>query len=286
MLHGVMNWRKTLSVAFGFASLLFTAANGLAISPDVVISQVYGGGGNSGATYKNDFIELFNRSNTPVSLTGWSVQYTSAAGTSTWLVTSLNGSIAPHGYFLIQLAAGSGGTVALPTPDAVGTTNMSGTAGKLALLRVTTALTGATPASPDIVDLVGYGPTASAFETAPTAATTNTTAAVRKLDGCTETDNNSTDFDIVAPNPRNSASPANPCVAADPTLSNAVATWVDATTLKIEATLSAAATVKLETTTDFLTWTPSASAAEVAGTVSRTVTIAGERQFFRLSTAP
>ncbi len=26
----------------------------------VVISQVYGGGGNSGATLKNDFIELFN----------------------------------------------------------------------------------------------------------------------------------------------------------------------------------------------------------------------------------
>ncbi len=248
-----MNWRKTLSVAFGFASLLFTAANGLAISPDVVISQVYGGGGNSGATYKNDFIELFNRSNTPVSLTGWSVQYTSAAGTSTWLVTSLNGSIAPHGYFLIQLAAGSGGTVALPTPDAVGTTNMSGTAGKLALLRVTTALTGATPASPDIVDLVGYGPTASAFETAPTAATTNTTAAVRKLDGCTETDNNNTDFAISAPTPRNSASPANPCA---PVLLDAVATWLDATTLKIDATLSAAGTVKLETSTDLASWTP------------------------------
>ncbi len=31
-----------------------------AVSTDVVISQVYGGGGNSGATYKNDFIELFN----------------------------------------------------------------------------------------------------------------------------------------------------------------------------------------------------------------------------------
>jgi hypothetical protein len=30
----------------------------------VVISQVYGGGGNTGATYTHDFIELFN-SGTP-----------------------------------------------------------------------------------------------------------------------------------------------------------------------------------------------------------------------------
>lgn len=44
-----------------------------AVSPDIVISQVYGGGGNSGATYTNDFIELFNRGISPVSLAGWSV---------------------------------------------------------------------------------------------------------------------------------------------------------------------------------------------------------------------
>ena len=28
---------------------------------DIVISQIYGGGGNSGATYHNDYVELFNR---------------------------------------------------------------------------------------------------------------------------------------------------------------------------------------------------------------------------------
>jgi hypothetical protein len=46
-----------------------------AVSTDVVISQVYGGGGNSGATYQNDFVELYNRSSSPVSLTGWSINY-------------------------------------------------------------------------------------------------------------------------------------------------------------------------------------------------------------------
>ena len=56
---------------------------GSAVSPDVVISQVYGGGGNSGATITNDFIELYNRGTEPVPLDGWSVQYASSAGT-TW----------------------------------------------------------------------------------------------------------------------------------------------------------------------------------------------------------
>jgi len=32
----------------------------------MVISQVYGGGGNSGATYKNDFVELFNNGTSAV----------------------------------------------------------------------------------------------------------------------------------------------------------------------------------------------------------------------------
>src|SRR5437660_8465415 len=45
-----------------------------AISTGIVISQVYGGGGNSGATLKNDFIELYNRGTTAVNASGWSVQ--------------------------------------------------------------------------------------------------------------------------------------------------------------------------------------------------------------------
>ena len=88
-----------------------------AVSPDIVISQVYGGGGNSGATYTNDFIELFNRSASPVSLAGWSVQYASSVGT-TWQVTALSGTVQPGQYYLVQEAQGSGGTTPLPPPDA------------------------------------------------------------------------------------------------------------------------------------------------------------------------
>lgn len=81
----------------------------------VVISQVYGGGGNSGATFRSDFVELHNIGSTTVSLDGWSVQYASAAGSS-WQVTPLAGSVPAGGYYLVKQADGSGGSVALPTP--------------------------------------------------------------------------------------------------------------------------------------------------------------------------
>ena len=54
---------KIFSITLILAMLVavLPAQQARAISPDIVISQVYGGGGNSGATLTNDFIELFNR---------------------------------------------------------------------------------------------------------------------------------------------------------------------------------------------------------------------------------
>lgn len=176
---------------------------------NVVISQVYGGGGNSGATLRNDFIELYNAGAASVDLAGWSVQYASATGTS-WQTTNLTGSIAPGKYFLVQEAAGANAAAAaLPAPDASGAIPMSATAGKVALVNVTTALAVGCPTGATIVDFVGFGTTANCSETSPTAATANATAALRKNNGATDTDNNSLDFTIGAPNPRNSASAGN-----------------------------------------------------------------------------
>ncbi|KAB7781248.1 lamin tail domain-containing protein [Xanthomonas sp. LMG 12459] len=175
----------------------------------VVISQVYGGGGNSGATYKSDFVELHNNGSEAVSLAGWSVQYASAAGSS-WQVTTLSGSIAPGGYYLVKQADGSGGSTALPTPDATGTIAMSGSAGKIALSKSSAALSGACPAGN--ADFVGYGSSASCAEgSAPTAAPSNTLAVLRGNGGCTDSDNNNADFATGAPTPRNSAAPVSLC---------------------------------------------------------------------------
>src|SRR5690242_18900877 len=112
-----------------------------AISTGVVISQVYGGGGNAGAQFTNDFIELFNRGGTSVDLSTWSVQYTSATGTGNFgsssnLITPLTGTLAPGHYLLIQEAAGATPAASLPTPDVTDGTaiNMSATGGKVALV--------------------------------------------------------------------------------------------------------------------------------------------------------
>jgi uncharacterized protein len=180
------------------------------VATDVVISQVYGGGGNQGATLTHDFVELFNRGATPVSLQGWSVQYTSAAGTGTWQVTPLSGSIAPNGYYLIQQARGSGGTTPLPAPDATGTIAMAAGAGKVALQVTTTPVMGQCPLG-GTADLVGYGAANCSEGMGPTAATANATAAIRKRGGCFDSDNNNVDFSIGNPVPRNSAVPARSC---------------------------------------------------------------------------
>ncbi len=206
MINRTGQWRSLCLIVLMAASASRPAS---AASPNVVISQVYGGGGNAGATYKNDFIELFNRGSSPVSLTGWSVQYASTAGT-TWQATTLSGSIAPGQYYLVQEAAGAGGTASLPAPDATGSIAMSATGAKVALVNSTAALSGACP-SASVIDLVGYDG-ATCFEGGAAApALTNTTAALRASGGCTDTDNNAADFAAGAPAPRNSASPLNVC---------------------------------------------------------------------------
>src|ERR1044071_115450 len=162
----------------------------------VVISQVYGGGGNTGATLKNDYIELVNHSGAPVNLSGWSVQ-AFVSTTGTWQMTPLtNFTLQPGQYYLVQESQGEGGTDGLPTPDAVGTIPVSSTSTKVALVSNTTTLTRVCPntTAAGIVDLVGYGST-NCFEGSGTAPTlTNTTAALRLGDGCFDTDDNAHDF--------------------------------------------------------------------------------------------
>ncbi len=195
-----------------------------ATSPDLVIYQVYGGGGNSGATYTNDFVVLFNRGSTSASLSGKSIQYGSAAGNigGTGLVLILPATtIASGQYYLIQLASGGAVGAPLPTPvDATGSINMSATNGKVALVNSTTGLgCGQTtsPANPCdstklalIIDLIGFG-SATMYEGSPAPVMSNTTADSRAGSGCTDTDNNSADFTAGTPAPLNSASSAHYC---------------------------------------------------------------------------
>ncbi|MDO7854295.1 choice-of-anchor D domain-containing protein [Hymenobacter convexus] len=183
----------------------------------IVISQAYGGGGNSGSVYKNDFIELFNRGNTPVNVTGWTVQYASTgAAFTTANSTTLSGTIQPGKYYLIQEAVGAGGTTNLPTPDATGTIAMGASGFRVALVNNSTVATASTGPnstfSANVVDFVGAA--ATAYEGATAApAPSNTTAVLRAGAGCNDNNNNGADFTATAPTPRNSSTAPNICTA-------------------------------------------------------------------------
>ena len=176
----------------------------------VVISQVYGGGGNTGSTFTNDYIELINHSSAPVNLNGWSVQ-AFVSTTSSWQVTPLtNFTLQPGQYYLVQESQGAGGTTSLPTPDATGTIPVSSTSTKVALVSNTTTITGVCPTA-GVVDLVGYGATDCYEGSGPAPVLSNTTAALRLNEGCFDTDDNANDFVSGAPSPRNSSAAKHDC---------------------------------------------------------------------------
>jgi hypothetical protein len=198
----------------------------------VVVSQIYAGGGNAGATYTNDFVELFNRGATAVTLTGWTIQYASAASTS-WQTTALAGSIGPGRHYLVELASTASVGSPLPVADATGTTNLASAGGKVALVRDTAALVcgataGSCAAAPFVEDLVGYGSATDYEGGGPAPALSSTTAALRDGGGCTDTNANDADFSAVAPAPRNAVSPSATCSAGStPNASASAAVDVD-----------------------------------------------------------
>jgi len=204
-------------------ALVIAVAGGVqgagAVAGSIVISQIYGGGGNAGGSHTHDFVELFNPGDTAVPLDGLSIQYASAAGTgalgaNAGQLTELTGSIQPHRYFLVREFSQAAIGAPLPAPDGTDATpiNMSGTAGKVALVTGTTSVGcngGSTPcdaaAQARIIDLVGYGG-ANFFEgSAPAPAPSNTTSAQRNSAGCDDTNDNAADFSAAATAPRNSS---------------------------------------------------------------------------------
>jgi uncharacterized protein len=182
------------------SGLLVTAWPAHPASSAVVISEVYGGG-NSLSVWTNHFVELYNRSDTAVDVSGWVVQYYSATATAPANTTTLAGTVASHHAYLVRMSAGTGGTTALPTPEATGTALMSGTNGHVDLLQ----------ADSTVVDRVGYG-TATTSEGTPVPALSNTSAATRNSP-CTDTDDNATDFRVTDPTPENSSVDKPACAA-------------------------------------------------------------------------
>jgi uncharacterized protein len=193
--------RRTFAVlATATAALVAAGPAPAAPSSGLVVSELYGGGGNSGATYTNDFVEIANRGSSAVDVGGYTVQYHSASATGAWQATQLSGTLAPGDGYLVAEAAGTGGTTPLPGPQATGTIAMAANGGTIALVDGTAALTCTDSAAcrTASVDLVGYG-TAAINETAPAAGASNTSSVQRK--DAPDSDDNSADFAAAAPTP-------------------------------------------------------------------------------------
>lgn len=189
-------------------------------SGSIVVGEVYAAGGNSGAAFANDYVELFNRGAGDVAVDGWTLQYASAASTS-WQQTALSGTIPAGGRYLVQLASGGANGAALPAADATGASNLAATGGKVAIVDDATALScgasaGSCAAASGLEDLVGYGSAADYEGTSAAPAGSAADAVVRAGGGCTDTDDNASDFATAAANPQNSSAAASPCEGSPP----------------------------------------------------------------------
>ena len=197
--------------------MAFIAQISTAQANHVVIYDIYGGGGNGGATYLNDYVVLFNPTNNNVDINGWSLQYGAAGTTTIFSRLNLpNATIDAGRYYLIQLAgAGSAIGTPLPTPDYISTSiNMSSLNGKIYLVNdnVTIDITTCSPSYPTVIDFVGYGSSVNCYKGTAAPGASSATSITRKNNGCTDTNNNGNDFNTPAtPAPKNSATAQNIC---------------------------------------------------------------------------
>ena len=171
----------------------------------LVIKEVYGAGGNANASYKADFVELYNPTDDPISINGWSLQYR-AAGYTTGnpSVLSLPNKVVPaHDNYLVSVSTVGSVGADLPTPDFASTAlSMGGASGQVILSNGTANITatGNLAGVGGVVDAVGYG-TATSFEGAATGTALTSVQSVNRSNTGTDTDNNTPDFTIAAPTP-------------------------------------------------------------------------------------
>lgn len=203
-------------------TILSIVALGISANAQVVINEVYGGGGASTSVYINDFVELINIGNTSVTLSDVSIQYASATGTFNSYNVLPTFTLAPGQKYLIEMVPSTANTVgaALPLADyqVTNNTNFSGTTynggfnmqasnAKVAIVQgapgAPVQATG--PASAGVLDFVGYG-TANLFEGTAAAPAPDATKSVQRKIPVADTNSNVNDFEAKAPTPENKAS--------------------------------------------------------------------------------
>ena len=103
----------------------------------IVIYDIYGAGGNKDATYKYDFVILYNNTNEAINLSNYYLYYASSSATSLSTSYQLSGNIYAHSYYLVRGKSNAdvGASIDLYNVN-IGNLDMSGSAGKVALAPV------------------------------------------------------------------------------------------------------------------------------------------------------
>ena len=199
--------RTSVSLALGLA----LASGGLLVTPTpatanpagtgLVINEVYGAGGNSGAVYKADFVEILNPTAQPVDLLGHYVTYRASTGTTGQSV-ALRGSVPAGGTYLVRMSDVGATGADLPTPDQVASPTIAMAAGGGQVLLTSNGqpvtAVGDFAGKAGVVDMAGLS-SASSYEKASGPTATATQSAQRTAGA--DTNDNSADFTLGAPTP-------------------------------------------------------------------------------------
>jgi predicted extracellular nuclease len=195
-----------LVATFVSGGALLAPASANPAGTGLVISEVYGAGGNNGAVLNADFVELYNPTDAAISVTGDYIHYRSAAGGSGGAPQALTGSVPAHGHYLIQMGSSGSNGSALPDPDAgpFGF-SMAQAGGQVFLLSQSSPITtsGDMKGVAGVIDMVGAD-TATSFESFPTDDAASTTKSLDRSAAGADTDDNQADFNLQDPSPENS----------------------------------------------------------------------------------
>lgn len=198
-------------------SILAVAAMATVANAQIIINEVYSGGGNKGAAFKNDFIELVNIDKETHTLSNATLMYTSSKKEFNNYHSLPSITLEPGQKYLIEMIPESPNTDGKEIIADYQITNitsfkgnkidnggfsMATANGKVALVKGIVKIT--SPNQVEVIDFVGYGD-ATEFEGSGAAPSLTTKTSAQRV-SLTDTNDNKNDFEKKTPTPENKAS--------------------------------------------------------------------------------